>query len=377
MAPGGGLSSLVDDSEINRSMMDNTSGQDASPGNIPNDFCISRLAPTRGMLKSSSDSCLRGGRSAQPTPKATFQHGAASTTWRHVRDLSDAVRFGVTGGSIVQSPKNATNDLLMMPALVQSRTDDPHIMPAVVSACRDEPQEVQPMLKAKARVFTGIKKCRRAEGMYVSCGESLTGRRVYLHEREKLLVFYQDGRDGEEYAGWWCGESIVSDKVLGFCESSARFFEPPLSGWCFPVPFGVQPTIRFDFCEPPEEKTLKTYAQRQQEVAEEERQRKLTDEVRKQQKAAEKDKRQKKARELRQKKLADEARERRAAAERIRAAELRISGWLHGIDLGIPSWLHGGLGIHLFLSGTLKWEREKKARVDFFGTEWRDRKSVV
>lgn len=35
------------------------------------------------------------------------------------------------------------------------------------------------------------------------------------------------------------------------------------------------------------------------------------------------------------------------------------------------SWVTEGLGIHLFLSGTLKWKKERNVRRDFFGSEWR------
>lgn len=348
MAPGGRCSSLVDDSKIDRFITDNSSGQVDQQGNIPNDSRISRLFSTRGMLKSQSDSCLRGRRSSQPVQKADFQCGVASYRTRLVQDRSDTIkqrhcRLAAAGGSI-------------LPSL----TNDPHD-DAGSSACHEEPQETQPMLKAKARVFTGIQnqKCRRAEGMYVSCGKSLIGRRVYLHEREDLVVYYDDGHDGEEYAGWWCGKGIGSDNVLGFAARSAGWCFPPIEGWCFPVNFGVQPTIQFDICEPPLEPILQTYARRQQEVAEKERQKKLADEARRRREARE--------RAERRKKLAEESRRKREAAEEKRRPQL---GWLRGLDLGIPPWLHGGLGIHLFLSGTLTWDSEKKARLDFFGTEW-------
>mmetsp|Transcript_62724 Transcript_62724/g.119076 ORF Transcript_62724/g.119076 Transcript_62724/m.119076 type:complete len:734 (+) Transcript_62724:150-2351(+) len=422
---------------MDRSMIDNTLGQDASQGNISNDLSIPRLSLTRGMLKSQSDSYLRGRKSGQAIQKAAFQRSVASYSTRSDAVMRRHSRLGVAGGSIVKSPKSHTNDPPMLPAIVQSPAGDPQMMPTVAREAREEPQspkshindppmmpaivhnsisdpqmmpavareapeepqspkshindppimlaivqnstgdpqsmpavaregceepqEPQPMLEAKARVFSGIRKCRRAEGMYVSIGESLTGRRVYLHEQEKLMVYYWDGRDGEEFAGWWCGDGIAYDSHdVGFCESSAQAQEPPVSGWSFPVNFGIQPTIRFDICEPPMESSLQTYAQRQQEVAEDERQRKLADESRRQREAAEKAEREKKAREERQEKL-----------EKARAVELKISGWLRGLKLGIPPWLHGGLGIHLFLSGTLKWEKEKKARLDFFGTEWK------
>merc|ERR1712178_259329 len=98
-----------------------------------------------------------------------------------------------------------------------------------------------------------------------------------FHETEKLSVFYWDDSDGEEYAGWWCGDSIVSDVILGFCKSSAQAEEPPVSGWCFPLNGGVQPTIRFDICEPPAESTLQMFMKKHQDVCEEAKRKQIAD----------------------------------------------------------------------------------------------------
>lgn len=169
-------------------------------------------------------------------------------------------------------------------------------------------------------------------------------RRAYFHEGGELVVYHWDGRDGEDFAGWWCGEGIGTEEVLGFCKSSAQ--KPPATGWQFPAGVDAELSIRFDTCDAPLGPALQSCAQRQWELVEQERQREV----------------------------AEEARRHRAAAEQKhqRIVELFLAGRLPGRpSLEVPPWVHGGLGIHLFLSGTLTWEREKRARLDFFGTEWK------
>jgi hypothetical protein len=67
---------------------------------------------------------------------------------------------------------------------------------------------------------------------------------------QSSVVFYQDERDGKQFAGWWVAPAIGSDTVWAF-HPDASAYTPPTSGWHAPPngpvaePFRVE--IKYDY----------------------------------------------------------------------------------------------------------------------------------
>jgi len=104
-------------------------------------------------------------------------------------------------------------------------------------------------------------------GNYVETGDTNHDRKVYRRvdtipgfENINVLLYYWDTRDGEEYSGWWFGNSIGGSEVWSRCDSSAMW--PPQSGWTIPwdgeIDEGV--VVKVDKPAPQDEATEETTA---------------------------------------------------------------------------------------------------------------------
>jgi len=72
------------------------------------------------------------------------------------------------------------------------------------------------------------------------------GRKTYQKIGAEVFLYYWDKRDGEDFAGWWFGDSVGGSQV--WSRNSSEALAPPRVGWR--VPWDGQPSNDMLFVEP-------------------------------------------------------------------------------------------------------------------------------
>jgi len=78
-------------------------------------------------------------------------------------------------------------------------------------------------------------------GTYRACNMVKCGRPVFrrVDQREDMVMYFFDARDGHQWCGWWIGRSLTENEA--FAHNSATGFFPPRSGWQVPWEGAIDP----------------------------------------------------------------------------------------------------------------------------------------
>lgn len=89
------------------------------------------------------------------------------------------------------------------------------------------------------------------KGPYIPTGNN-HGKPVYKKEaagqQVQVLIYYWDGRNGDNLSGWWFGPEVGGDQV--WAHNPSKEMKPPMANWRVPWDGGVDAALRITYSSP-------------------------------------------------------------------------------------------------------------------------------